>query len=146
MAQLRFADDAIALRLAVAGHPAALIVRSDGQVGELGARGTLLGVFPEPVIEEVATTLTAGDALMLYTDGLTEAHAPRRIVTVPELIERLHRVPPKGAQDAIDALLGLIDLERRIADDIAILSVRVAGVPAPLPTLRVESRKVSAPQ
>ncbi|HEY4997274.1 MAG TPA: PP2C family protein-serine/threonine phosphatase [Solirubrobacteraceae bacterium] len=144
LAQLRFADDCVELRLAVAGHPAALITRADGQAGELGAGGTLLGIFPEPAIEELATTLLPGDTLTLYTDGLTEAHAPRQIVTVAELIERLHRAAPADAQSAIDALLGLIDLERRIVDDIAILSVRVAGAPTPAALRGAGLRKVSA--
>jgi GAF domain-containing protein len=127
VAHLRFAGGSAQLRLARAGHPAALLARADGQAGELGVGGTLLGIFPDPAIAEVATTLAPGDALTLYTDGLTEAHAPRRIVTVEEMIDRLRDAPPAGAQGAIDALLELIDLERRVADDIAILSVRVAG-------------------
>ncbi len=140
VAQLRVEAGKVELRLAVAGHPAALITRADGRAGELGASGTLLGIFPDPAIEEISTALAAGDALTLYTDGLTEAHAPRRIVTVPELIERLHRVPPSAAQDTIDALLGLIDLERRIADDIAILSVRVTGAAALAPAIALGER------
>jgi serine phosphatase RsbU (regulator of sigma subunit) len=129
VAHLRFDElGSVALRLAVAGHPAALIRRADGQAGELGAGGTLLGIFPDPAIAEVRTTLAPGDSLTLYTDGLTEAHAPRRILAVGELIERLHEASPAGAQGAIEALLELIDLERRVSDDIAILSVQVAGV------------------
>lgn len=131
IAHLRFEDEgSVALRLAIAGHPPALIARADGQAGELGAGGTLLGIFPEPRIEEVTTVLAPGDSLTLYTDGLTEAHAPRRILAVAELIERLREAPPTAAQGAIDALLGLIDLERRVADDIALLTVRVAGTEA----------------
>lgn len=128
LAHLCFGDaGSVELRVAVAGHPAALITRADGQAGELGAGGTLLGIFPEPRIEEVATVLAPGDSLTLYTDGLTEAHAPRRILAVAELTERLRAAPPTDAQGAIDALLGLIDLERRVADDIALLTVRVAA-------------------
>ncbi len=146
LAQLHFEDGAVELRLAIAGHPAALLTRADGQAGELGARGTLLGVFPDPVIEEVTTTLGPGDALTLYTDGLTEAHAPRRIVTVAELIERLHSVPARAAQDTIDALLELIDLGRPIVDDIAILSVRVSGTATLMPEASGEVRELSAPR
>ena len=50
-----------------------------------------------------------GDALTLYTDGLTEAHAPRRVLSVAQMIEQLRSSPRESAQDAIDALLGLID-------------------------------------
>jgi serine phosphatase RsbU (regulator of sigma subunit) len=139
IAHLRFEGGSVELRLALAGHPAALLTRADGQASELGAGGTLLGIFPDPSIEEVATTLAPGDALMLYTDGLAEAHAPRRIVTVEEMLDQLARAPRRRAQEGIDALLGLIDLERRVADDIAILAVRVAGIGA----ARVADRAVA---
>ncbi len=127
LAHLRIEAGGAELRLALAGHPAALLTRADGQVSELGGTGALLGIFPEPAIEELTTTLAAGDALLLYTDGFAEAHAPRRIVTVEEMIERLTRAPRGRAHEGIDALLELIDLERDVADDIAILSVRVGG-------------------
>jgi serine phosphatase RsbU (regulator of sigma subunit) len=127
LAHLRFDRARVELELAVAGHPAALITRADGEVAELGASGTLLGIFPDPTIEQVSTTLAPGDSLALYTDGLTEAHAPRRIVSVQEMIAQLRRAPASSAQASIDALLELIDLDHRIADDIAILTVRIAA-------------------
>jgi serine phosphatase RsbU (regulator of sigma subunit) len=127
LAHLRFDRAHVELELAVAGHPAALITRADGEVAELGASGTLLGILADPTIEQVSTTLAPGDSLALYTDGLSEAHAPRRIVTVQEMIAQLRRTPVPSAQASIDALLELIDLDHRIADDIAILTARIAG-------------------
>ena len=114
LAHLRFTRAGVELRVAAAGHPAALVTRADGEVGELGGSGTLLGVFPDAAIEEVVTTLEPGDSLALYTDGLSEAHAPHRIVTVEEMIARLALMPARSAQNAIDSLLGLIDLEHRV--------------------------------
>lgn len=130
LAHLRFRRRTVELTLALAGHPAALIARADGQVSELGGCGTLLGIFPDPTIGEVSTTLEPGDALALYTDGLSEAHAPRRIVTVQEMIEQLELTPPASAQGAIDALLKLIDLDDRVTDDIAILTAQVGAIEA----------------
>jgi serine phosphatase RsbU (regulator of sigma subunit) len=125
VAHMRFDRARVELTLAVAGHPAALITRADGEVTELRGSGTLLGIFPDPAIEEVSRTLEAGDSLALYTDGLAEAHAPRRIVTVEEMIRQLQQAPRASAQSPIDALLGLIDLDHRIVDDIAILAARI---------------------
>jgi hypothetical protein len=117
--------------LARAGHPAALLVRGlDGHVRELGGRGTLLGVFADPVIAEAGATLAAGDSLVLYTDGLPEAHAPERVVGVGEMVAQLQRALPGSARDAIDALLALIDPDDRARDDIAILCARV-DAPSP---------------
>jgi serine phosphatase RsbU (regulator of sigma subunit) len=69
--------------------------------------------------------LKPGDVLALYTDGLSEARAPERTVTVAEMRERLRRSSPGVAQDAIDALLELVELDDSVRDDIAILAVRV---------------------
>ena len=125
LAQLRPRGAGVEVTLAVAGHPAALVVRADGRVAELGGCGALLGIFPDPLIEEVSTVLGPGDALALYTDGLAEAHAPQRLVTVAEMIARLERRPPSSAKDAIDGLLTLIDVEHGVRDDIAILAAQV---------------------
>ena len=84
LAHLQLLETQVEVTIAVAGHPAALIVRAGGEVEECGGRGTLLGVFPDPVIQEVSTILKPHDTLALYTDGLLEAHAPRRTVTAED--------------------------------------------------------------
>ena len=127
LVHLRTQEAGVQVAIASAGHPAALLARSDGEVREFGDRGTLLGVFEDPVIEEATTTLEPGDALALYTDGLLEAHAPDNVITADDAIDRLEELKPHGAEDTIAALLGLVDLESDVRDDIAILSVRVAG-------------------
>lgn len=73
-----FRPDANGLRgrYASAGHPPALIRRADGTVEELHADGMLLSPLL-PVLHnphrETPFRLEAGDALLLYTDGITEA-------------------------------------------------------------------------
>ncbi|MFJ6213268.1 PP2C family protein-serine/threonine phosphatase [Streptomyces sp. NPDC092296] len=64
-------------RLCTAGHPPALIRRAGGRVQRVGRTGTLLGVLPEVHLTDVRFRLAPGDALLLYTDGATEAR-PRR--------------------------------------------------------------------
>jgi Stage II sporulation protein E (SpoIIE)/GAF domain len=127
LVRLRFEGPDVVVTVASAGHPAALIAREGGRAAEFGDRGTLLGVFSDPVIDETTTTLAPGDALALYTDGLLEAHAPDRTVTPQEMIDRLEAVSPKQAQQAIDELIGLVDLHADVRDDIAILAARVRG-------------------
>ncbi|GHI84929.1 hypothetical protein Sxan_22930 [Streptomyces xanthophaeus] len=63
----------VELRLTSAGHPAPLILRSDGRVEEVSTRGTLVGVLPSLSTETARVTLAAGDACFLYTDGISEA-------------------------------------------------------------------------
>ena len=125
LAHLAFADGEVDLTIAAAGHPPALVARAGGEAEELGESGTLLGIFSDPKIREVSTTLRAGDALALYTDGLTEAHAPERMISVQAMIEQLAQSSPRFARDAIDSLLELIDLDVGTRDDIAILAARV---------------------
>jgi hypothetical protein len=136
LVNLRIAGGEVAMTIASAGHPAALLARSGGATAQFGERGSLLGVFADPVIEEVSTVLGAGDSLALYTDGLMEAHAPAHTVTPEQMIAQLQRLAPTDAQEAIDALLGLVELDEHVRDDIAILSARVTPAAASVAQLR----------
>ncbi len=56
------------------GHPAPLLYRKQThQIEELSTGGPLVGAFPEMVYEEGTVKLNRGDALLVYTDGITEA-------------------------------------------------------------------------
>jgi sigma-B regulation protein RsbU (phosphoserine phosphatase) len=67
-----------ALRWSNAGHPPPLLRRAGtGAIEELEPTGRVLGVLPDPSHREgEARTLEAGDVMLLYTDGATEACAP----------------------------------------------------------------------
>jgi serine phosphatase RsbU (regulator of sigma subunit) len=126
LARIHSRGPRVEVAVALAGHPAALLIRADGgEACELGGRGALLGIFADAAIEEASTVLEPGDSLALYTDGLPEAHAPAHVVTVGEMIEQLESTPPATTKDTIDALLALIDPDDSVRDDIAILSVQV---------------------
>jgi len=60
-----------------AGHNPPLLVRHDGSVSELSTGGLLLGFDPEAEYDHGVETMTSGDVLVLYTDGITEAMDPR---------------------------------------------------------------------
>jgi PAS domain S-box-containing protein len=59
-----------------AGHPPPLLVRSGGTVEEVGCSGRVLGVFPDAELRDTSLRLMPGEALVLYTDGVTEARSP----------------------------------------------------------------------
>jgi hypothetical protein len=132
LVHLRFTDGKVAVTLASAGHPAALLTRAGGATTQLGERGALLGVFADAEIAEASAVLEPGDSLALYTDGLLEAHAPERTVTPEQMIEQLRASAPEAAREAIDALLSLVELDDQVRDDIAILSARVTPAAAGL--------------
>jgi serine phosphatase RsbU (regulator of sigma subunit) len=127
LVNLRFCGSDVAVTVASAGHPAALITRDGCAVTELGESGALLGVFADPAIHEASAVLSPGDSLALYTDGLLEAHAPEHTITSQEMIDQLRLEPPAAAREAIDTLLGLVELDEHVRDDIAILTARVTA-------------------
>jgi serine phosphatase RsbU (regulator of sigma subunit) len=115
------------LDVSVAGHPLPLVVRRDGSVEEVGGVGTLLGAVPNPTLVDHRTELEPGDALLLYTDGLTEAYAPERIVTQPELIAALRSCAGDGAAGIASGIQeALLDGGGRgPRDDLTVLVLRV---------------------
>ena len=74
MAYLRLDAGRGTLAYANAGHNPPLLVRSNGQVETLPPSGTVLGVFADADYQGAELPLGSGDRLVLYTDGITEAH------------------------------------------------------------------------
>lgn len=64
------------LRMVQAGHPHPVLQRADGRVEKLGRGGMPVGVFEQPVFDEIATVMAPGDRLLVMSDGITEASAP----------------------------------------------------------------------
>ncbi|MBK8902392.1 MAG: SpoIIE family protein phosphatase [Anaerolineaceae bacterium] len=65
------------LRYANAGHDVPYRYTADGVV-ELRATGMPLGLMPGMGYDEKETTLAPGEYVLLYSDGLVEAHNPER--------------------------------------------------------------------
>jgi sigma-B regulation protein RsbU (phosphoserine phosphatase) len=64
------------LRYVNAGHnPPYLVRRADSgvEITEVGAGGTVLGLFDEAEYEDAHVDLRSGDLLVAFTDGVTEA-------------------------------------------------------------------------
>jgi len=60
------------LRYCNAGHPSPILVSSDS-VQQLPGGGAVLGVFPAWDYQDSVIALSAGDRLLFFTDGITEA-------------------------------------------------------------------------
>jgi PAS domain S-box-containing protein len=73
------------LTLAVAGQAPALVVRADGTVESAGQPGRVVGIRPGLALEETEVELAVGDAVVLHTDGLTDAGAPAHLLEADEL-------------------------------------------------------------
>jgi serine phosphatase RsbU (regulator of sigma subunit) len=66
-----------AVQISSAGHPLALVRRADGRVQVFGQPGTLLGLLRDAELFDSRRLLQAGDSLILFTDGITEARRHR---------------------------------------------------------------------
>ena len=69
--------DARRVSLANAGHPHPLLLSNGGRMAEeVGERGAALGLLPREQYVATELSLSPGDRLVLYSDGLVEAKAP----------------------------------------------------------------------
>jgi serine phosphatase RsbU (regulator of sigma subunit) len=121
-------DGGMQVRLALGGHPPALVLRAqDASVEALGAFGTILGATPEAVLSDVALRLAPGDVLVLYTDGVTEAGSrvhPFGQLGLERLLISLAGAPPDVVVGAVEqAVVDAQPGEPR--DDIAVVALSV---------------------
>jgi integral membrane sensor domain MASE1/serine phosphatase RsbU (regulator of sigma subunit) len=84
-ATLDVGQSAPTVMIACGGHPLPLLLRAGGAVIQLGEPGMLLGIDPRPKLADRLAQLREGDSVLFYTDGLTDAHAPERVIAVAEL-------------------------------------------------------------
>jgi serine phosphatase RsbU (regulator of sigma subunit) len=61
------------LQYANAGHNPPIVRRASGTIESLTRTGSVVGVFEEVQLSEATITVGRGDAVVLYTDGVTEA-------------------------------------------------------------------------
>jgi serine phosphatase RsbU (regulator of sigma subunit) len=119
-------DGSVIATVASGGHPLPRILRAGGSVEELGATGTLLGVLDEVQLSDRGARLAAGDALVLYTDGLTEVGAPH-VWTPAQLDTIVGGARGRSAQGIADHLDARAAAQAAgpLRDDLALLVLRV---------------------
>ncbi|UJA21124.1 SpoIIE family protein phosphatase [Thermoleophilia bacterium SCSIO 60948] len=109
--------------VASAGHPRPLLARGR-DVHEVGASNPALGLAREPGFSEREIDLEVGDRLLLYSDGLTDANAPARVIPVAELRAQMTARRDDPLNRLVDEIVewscGDVDSAR---DDIAVLAV-----------------------
>jgi PAS domain S-box-containing protein len=114
--------------ISTGGHPLPLVLRADGSVEPVGAPGTLLGVVPDPNLEDRAVTLEPGDSLVFFTDGVIENRADSNGVLDERRLAELVATCAGSGPDAIAARIedaAVMSQNGSPRDDIAVLVLRV---------------------
>ncbi|MEE9617561.1 MAG: GAF domain-containing SpoIIE family protein phosphatase [Anaerolineae bacterium] len=115
-----------------AGHNLPVLYRADSaKIELLDADGIVLGVLPDMLFEEKQITLSSGDVLVLYTDGITEG---QNLAGGQFGEQRLYRVIAEiadaPAQAIADGILSAARVHGRGVDqydDISLIVMKVAA-------------------
>jgi sigma-B regulation protein RsbU (phosphoserine phosphatase) len=93
------------IRYANAGHNPPLVVRRDGTVDRLSPTGLVLGIAPDWAYTTGVVPFEAGDRLICYTDGITEAQSPDdEEFGEDRLLEAIRSVPAGRSEAVTDAI------------------------------------------
>jgi PAS domain S-box-containing protein len=122
--------EGVRLVLASAGHPPPLVLRASGEVETVACGGPLLGVMAAVVHPDVIVTLGPGDALVCFTDGVTEGRSASGMFGDARLEQLLARSAALDASALVDRVVDAAVAFQggRSQDDVAVLALRVPSV------------------
>lgn len=114
--------------LASAGHPRPIVVRRAGWIDVRGHVGLPLGMFANPSLADDRVGLGPGDALIICTDGITEARQDRSELFGDEALAELLLDSSRDTAEVVAARI--MDAAASFAgghlrDDVAVLVLRV---------------------
>jgi serine phosphatase RsbU (regulator of sigma subunit)/PAS domain-containing protein len=131
IAHLVWRNGALQVTFGSAGHPSAAVIRADGRVQMPGGGGLPLGLLPdfEPGVHEL--TMSKGDILFLYTDGVTQARGRDKSYFEGRLTDELAGLAGREPRE-VEAAMSRRLLEFTagdLIDDITMLVLRVGDSP-----------------
>ena len=117
------------LRYANAGLPLPIHISPEG-CRALGGGGNPAGMFEDPSYFAESVQLAAGDAVLFFSDGLSEAHSPDGLEFGPERLDSICRHQRHtGVEEILDAVFEALQEfvgSRRQQDDIAAAALKVS--------------------
>jgi sigma-B regulation protein RsbU (phosphoserine phosphatase) len=126
------------MRFANAGHPKPLVLRRSANrietlANECGRGQPALGLFDDPTYQTTETTLTPGDLVMLFTDGLYEVQgANEELYSQQRLLLDVKNLLHKPAGELFDELLENIRVfavSHEFEDDVCLVGMEFSGQP-----------------
>jgi len=128
IAHLAWQEESLRVVLGSAGHPPAVVLRSDGRVLMASGGGLPLGLFPdaEPATQELA--LDNGDILFLYTDGVAQARGPDNTYFQDRLTDELVGLAGREPEDVVASMRRAMNefTGERYVDDVTMLVMRAS--------------------
>jgi phosphoserine phosphatase RsbU/P len=116
------------LRYVNCGHNPPLLLRTNGSVDRLEATATVLGLFEEWDCTVAELTMAAGDVLVIYTDGISEASEGEDAEEFGEdrLVANVRRHQHESAAGILDALVAEVQAfsKGEQADDMTLIVAR----------------------
>lgn len=116
------------IRYINAGHNPPLIGRFDGKVEQLESGGFPLGIIPTAEFEVGEVHLNAGETLVIYSDGVTEANnlaedefGMERLIDV---ISKNIKASASGMRDKVESALSTFTQTAPANDDITLVIVK----------------------
>ena len=127
-------DDKGSLEYINAGHPSPILIAQDGRLVEAFTEGSFpVGLVPDAEYSTAHVQLDAGDTLVLFSDGVTEAMDPdEQLFGVPRLIEALRGkagIPLDELQKVVLESVENFARGASQADDLTLLVVRYRTAP-----------------
>ncbi|WP_199044432.1 ATP-binding SpoIIE family protein phosphatase [Glycomyces salinus] len=123
------AEAGLEATLCLSGHDRPLLLRADGSPEWVGQEGTAVGLFPHVKVNPERVRLGVGDALVLFTDGVTERRDAEVMFGHDRVVRAVRESAGKPARAIATALLEAVQAfsPDDPRDDIAILVVRCDG-------------------
>ncbi|SDL09143.1 Serine phosphatase RsbU, regulator of sigma subunit [Glycomyces sambucus] len=117
---------AVNATLCLSGHERPLLLRAAGGVEWVGREGTAVGLFPDVKVNPEEVRLDVGDALVFFTDGVTERRDGSAMFGHERIERAVRGAAGKSARQIATGLLEAVEAfsPESPRDDIAILVVR----------------------
>ncbi|MCW5697733.1 MAG: SpoIIE family protein phosphatase [Bauldia sp.] len=120
-----------AVKMGAAGHDEAYFLPADGAPIRIAHMGPAIGLFEDATYPERTLAMKPGDALLLATDGVTEAFNTENAAFGQERLEEFLRYRrPKSAQGMVDGIVAEVDAFAAGAprsDDTTVLAMTLNG-------------------